>query len=103
MNNFYRHLRLSLSQRFNIDVDVCVSKKKKLVHTSLVKHLFSYRFFVEIIDFVKSCWQEIKFFFPGYFFIYPKLNQSLKWRYDYVLIMKNRPTAKNGGSTRQVL
>ena len=55
MNNFYRHLRLTLSQRCNIDVDVYVSKKRKLVHTSLVKHLFSYRIFEEIIDFVKRC------------------------------------------------
>ena len=90
MNNFCRQLRLSLSQRFNIDVDVYVSKKKKLVHMSLVKPLFSYCFFKEIIDFVKCYQQKRKFFFPGYFSIY----LSLKWRYDYVLIVKNKPTAK---------
>ena len=56
MYNFCRHLTLSLPQRFNIDVDVRVSKKKKLVHMSLVKPLSSYRFFEEIIDFVKSYW-----------------------------------------------
>ena len=94
MNNFCIHLRLSLSQRFNIDVDVYVSKKKKLIHMPLVKLLFSYRSFEEIIDFVKSYWQKRKFFFPGYFFIYPKLKQSLKWRYNYVLIAKNKPTTK---------
>ena len=41
-DNFCIHLRLSLSQRFNIDVDVYISKKKKLVHMSLVKPLFFY-------------------------------------------------------------
>ena len=30
MNKFCRHLSLSLSQRFNIDVDVYVSKKEKV-------------------------------------------------------------------------
>ena len=54
MNKFCRHLRLSLSQRFNIDVDVYFSKKKKLVHMSLIKPLSSYRFSEEIIEFVKK-------------------------------------------------
>ena len=94
MNNFCRHFRLSLSQKFNIDVDVYVSKKKKLVHMSLVKPLLTYHSFKEIIEFVKNYWQKREFIFPGYFFIYPKLNQSLKWRYDYVLIVKNRPSTK---------
>ena len=58
MNKFCRHLSLSLSQRFNIDVDVYVSKKKKLVHRPLVKPLFSYRSFKEIIEFVKNYWQK---------------------------------------------
>ena len=88
MNNFYRHLRLSLSQRF---------KEKKLIYISLVKSLLSYRFLEEIIEFLKNYWQKGKFFFPGYFFIYPKLNQSLKWRYGYVLIVKNKTSTKNGG------
>ena len=55
---------------------------------SLVKPLSSYRFSEEIIEFVKNYWQKRKFFFSGYFFIYLKLNQSLKWRYDYILIVK---------------
>ena len=49
MNNFCTHLRLFLSQRFNIDVDVYVSIKK-LVHISLVKPLFSYRFFPKVLS-----------------------------------------------------
>ena len=92
-----------MSQRFNIDVDAYVSKKEKLVHISLVKPLLSYRSFEEIIELVKNYWQKRKFCFPGYFFIYPKLNHSLKWRYDYALIVKNKPSTKNEGLTRQVL
>ena len=50
MNNFWRHLKLSLSERFNIDVDIHVFKNTKLVHTSLVKPLLSYHNFDKIID-----------------------------------------------------
>ena len=69
---------------------------KKEVGTYVFGHipLFSYRFFEEIIDFVKSYWQKRKFFFPGYFFIYPKLNENLKLRYDYVLTVKNKSSTK---------
>ena len=87
MNNFCRHLRLSLSERFNIDIEVYISKKKKLVHMSVIKTLLSYQFFEEIIEFLKKYWKK-NYFFPGYFFIYPKLNHSLKWRYGYILTVK---------------
>ena len=70
MNSFCRHLRVSLSQRFSIDVAVCVSKKKKLVHLSLEKPLLSYHSFEEIIQFVNDVWQKRKLFFPGYRFIH---------------------------------
>ena len=44
---------------------------------SLVKPLLSYEFFEELTDFVKAHLQKRKYFFPGYVYIYPKLNQSL--------------------------
>ena len=31
---------------------------------------------------------------PGYCFIHPTLNQSQKWRYDYIFIVKNKPSKK---------
>ena len=68
-----------------------VSNKKKLVHMSLEKPLFSYHSFEEIINFVNDFWQKRKSFFPGYYFIHPTLNQSQKWTYDYIFIVKNKP------------
>lgn len=50
---------------------------------SVIKTLLSYQFFEEIIEFLKKYWKK-NYSFPGYFFIYPKLNQSLKWRYGYI-------------------
>ena len=57
---------------------------------SLVKPLLSWYFFEDIIEFVKEYWNKRKYFYPGYFFVYPRLNQSLKWRYDYVIIVKTK-------------
>ena len=56
MNRFCRDLKLSLLRRFNIDVDVYISKRKKLVHMSLEKPLFSYQYSEEIINFVNGFW-----------------------------------------------
>ena len=81
-------------EKFSIEVDVFVSKKKKLVHLSFLKPFISYPFLEELIDFVKSYWQKRKYFYPGYYFIYPKRNQRLKWKFDYVFIVKNKPSNK---------
>ena len=57
---------------------------------SLVKPLVAYKFFKEIINFVRIYWNNRNKFYPGYFFLYPKLNQTLKWRFDYIIITNNR-------------
>ena len=53
-------------------------------------------FFGDIVKFIRSYWQKRKyFFFPGYTFICPRLNQSLKWRFDYItLVKRNKPGTK---------
>ena len=104
MNSICRCLRSSLSQKFKIEVDVYVSKKKELKHISFLKLLLSYSFFEDLIDYIKNYWQKRKFFYPGYYFIYPKINQSLKWRFDYVFIVINKPKDKkrNGGPIRSI-
>ena len=94
MNSICRCLRSSLSQKFKIEVDVYVSKKKELKHIPFLKLVLSYSFFEELIDYIKNYWQKRKFFYPGYYFIYPKINQSLKWRFDYVFIVNNKPKIK---------
>ena len=69
-------------------------RKKKLLHLSLFKPLLSYEFFKEIIEYIRCYWHDGKKFFPGYFFIYPKLNQSLKWCFDYITIVNNKIRSK---------
>ena len=44
MDNFYVSLTDALSKKFNIDVVIFVSKKKKHVHLSFDKPLFEYQF-----------------------------------------------------------
>ena len=74
MNSFCRCLRSSLSQKFKVEVDVYVSKKKKLAHMSFLKPLISYSFFEELIDFIESYWKKRKVFYPEYYFIFLRLN-----------------------------
>ena len=88
MNSFCRCLRSFLNHKFKVEVDVYVSKKKKLVEMSFLKPLISYSFFEELIDFIESYWKKRKVLYPGYYFIFPRLNQSLKWRFDYVFTVK---------------
>ena len=90
MNNFCENLGDSLREKFKIEVEVFVSNKKKLVHMSLRKPPISYKFLNRIINFVRKYWNMRKRFYPGYFFLYPKLNQSLKWRFDYIIISNNK-------------
>ena len=71
MNNFC--LGDSLHDEFQIEVVFVSKKKRTLVHMSLVKSLTSYKFFKEIINFVRICWNKRKRFYPRYiFFLYPK-------------------------------
>ena len=91
MNKFCQVLADSLMEEFEIEVDVFVSKKKKIVHMSLMN---SYKFFKKIINFIKSYWYRRQKFYPVYFFVYPKLNQSLQWRFDYIIVGNNRYKSK---------
>ena len=61
----------------------------------LVKPLISYKFFKSIINFVRKYWNMRKRFCPGCFFLYAKLNQSLKWRFDYIIITNSKFRGKN--------
>ena len=90
MKNFYRFLKKSLRSKFEIEVDVFVSKKTKTVHMSLMKPLFSYEYFREIINFIKKFWNHKQKSYPSYFFVYPKLNQNIKWHFDYIIVNNNK-------------
>ena len=67
MNSFCGHLEQSLSKKFKIEVDLFVSKKKKLIHLSLFKPLLSYEFFKEIIEYIRCYWHDRKIFFLDIF------------------------------------
>ena len=69
-------------------------KKKKLVLMSLEKALLSYRSYEQIIKFINVFWRRRKLFIPGYYLIDPALNPSQKWRFDYTLLAKNKPSKK---------
>ena len=69
MNNFCKNLGDSLRDEFEIEVDVFISKKKKLVHMSWSKPLISYKFFKAIISFIRDYWNKRQRFYPGYFFV----------------------------------
>ena len=86
MNNFYRALTDSLRSEFGIQVEVSVSKRKKIVHMSLMKPLISYKFFNDIIKFVRTYWNRRQKLYPGYFFVNPILNQSIQCRFDYIIV-----------------
>ena len=73
-----------------MQVDVFVSKKKKLAHFGLYKPLISYPFFHGIINLVADRWKERKIFFSFYEMIYPKLNGSMKWKNDCIFLRENK-------------
>ena len=49
----------------------------------------AYNFLKDIISFIRH-WNCRKFLYPGYLFLYPRLNQSLKWHFDYIIVANNR-------------
>ena len=107
MNSFCECLTEALCLKFNTDANFFVSKKKKIIHMSIKKPLIHYSFYKEIIFFIKKYWGDRKYFCQPYILCYPKLNQSIKWRFDYIIAFKkNYKTVKdmkNGCSIGQVL
>ena len=71
MNTFRMSLTEALAERFNIDVVILVSKKKKHVHLSLKKPLFEFRSFEQIISFIKNSFEKKKDVFEAVRFEFP--------------------------------
>ena len=88
MNSFCQCLRLALLEKFNIEVDVFVSKKE--APTFILGKTSNFLSKCEGNSFIRNYWCQRKYFFSGYFYIRPRLNQSLKWRYDYIFLVKNK-------------
>ena len=63
-----------LKQKFKVEADVHVSKKKKkLVHVSFLYPLISYSFLNEMVEFIEKYWNKRKIFYPRYYFIFQRL------------------------------
>ena len=94
MNSFCLSLSEALQSKFDIDVKVFVTKKEKIVHLSLRKPLIQYPFYKQIITFIRKYWYDREYFCEPYVLKYPKLNQSIKWHFDYVIALKKDKTVK---------
>ena len=57
---------------------------------SLKKPLIHYTFYKEIISFLTKYWEERKYFCQPYILCYPKLNQSITWRFAYIIAFKKK-------------
>ena len=59
---------------------------------SLIIPLICYEFFKEMINYIKRYWNEKKKNFLSFFFFFfnPRLNQSLKWRFDYIIVANDK-------------
>ena len=65
-----------------------LSKKKKLVHIALKIPISDYGSIGKLINFISDEWEKIKAFFENYNMIYPRLINSLKRKFDYVLFQR---------------
>ena len=94
MNSFCECLTEALCLKFNIDANFFVSKKKKIILMSIRKPLIHYSFYKEIISFIRKYWEDRKDFCQPYILCYPKLNQSIKWRFDIIAYKKKLQNSK---------
>ena len=65
-----------------------ISPKKRHVYVAFRKSISDYDCFDKILEFISEKWEKRKFFFEGYKLIYPRLTNSLKWRFDYLIFKK---------------
>ena len=86
-------LKGALLEKLSLNVDAFVQKKKKLVHIAFKIPISDYSSIGKLIDFISDEWEKIKAFFENYNMIYPRLINSLKRKFDYVLFQRK---GKNG-------
>lgn len=82
-------------------MDLFVSKQKVLVNFAFNRPLISYLFFDDIIDFVSCQWEERTFFFSNFKTIYPRLNNSMRWKYEYVFFEKIEKNKNISGNRKR--
>ena len=57
---------------------------------SSTRPLVSYPYFHDIMDLIKGRWEERNYFSTDYKFIYPKINQAIKFRHDYIFFIRKK-------------
>ena len=50
----------------------------------------TYLYYKEILTFIQRYWKKRKHFCHPHILKYPGLNQSIKWRYDYIIASRKR-------------
>ena len=101
MNSLCTLLTEAISNKFNIDATVFISKKKK--HSLLFlkkKILYEYSNHRHIKTFIRKYFEERIMFCEPYVLNFPRLNQSIKWCHDYILATRKKyKSQKHGQST----
>ena len=62
---------------------------------SLLGPLVSCEIFSDIVRFVRTYWNRRQKLYPGYFFVNPILNQSIKWRFYYIIVNNDKFRKRN--------
>lgn len=88
MKMFFVHIKQKLSDNFELNVYVFVSKKEKHVHIAFRIPLSDYDYFDKVIDLISNEWKRHKIFFNNYEMIYPRLILSTKSKFDYAFLEK---------------
>ena len=90
MRAFCEDIKKVIPNRFGIEIDVFVSRKRRLVHFAFKQPLLGYPFYRILLIFVRKEWAHQEIFFEGYEIVFPRLISSIRWRYDYVFFQKRK-------------
>ena len=91
---FMRLCRRRDKKKFSILASCFISKKKKIFRICFEQQFISYPNFQDIINLITLHWKERKYFLDNCQLIYPKIIQSIKFKYDYISFVRKRKHAK---------
>ena len=91
MRVFCEHIREIVLNRFGIEIDAFISRKRKLVHFAFRQPLLSYTFCNELLHFVRKEWKASDVFFEDNEIFFPRLRISqAKNGSVYLIVRKKR-------------
>ena len=100
MNSLCTLLTEAISNKFNTDATVFISKEKKHSLLFLKKKLYESSNHRHIKTFIRKYFEEKITFCEPYVLNFPRLNQSIKWCQDYILATRKKyKSQKHGKST----